>query len=444
MRPIADKTEYDGPILSVAAMRAADAYTIGRGTPSKELMRRAAQGIYDACDVWQGKMVLIVCGSGNNAGDGYALAEILKDAGLDPAVLCLYDRFSEDGAYYLARCREKGVRILGSTDAPADFGAYGVIVDCMLGTGFSGTPREPLAGAIRAVNDAHARGSYVISADINSGLNGDTGQAELAVESDLTVSIGFMKTGFFCGDALRLIGRLVNADIGIELPDELQNELRTEKEAPVQIREFGDPSAPVVLLQPVDEQNLASLDGEAAMIRERAGKDFRLVAFGVRDWNHELSPWKAPAVFGREDFGDGAAATLAKILEYCADRTKTYYIGGYSLAGLFALWAAGETDVFAGVAAASPSVWFPGFTEHLRAHPLRCGRVYLSLGDREEKTRNPVMAAVGKKIRETQAVLTAQHVDCVLEWNEGNHFRDAALRTAKAFAWVLDGTQENT
>ena len=201
--------------------------------------------------------------------------------------------------------------------------------------------------------------------------------------------------------------------------------------------EYGSPDARAVLIQPVDEHDLAFIESEVSLIREKAPADFRLVAIKVGDWNRDLSPWEAPAVFGREDFGDGAADTLAEILNLCGDRTRNYYLGGYSLAGLFALWAAGQTDAFSGIAAASPSMWFPGFMEYLAAHPPRSPRVYLSLGDREEKTRNPVMAAVGNRIRTAEALLQAQGIDCILEWNEGNHFRDADRRTAKAFSWVL-------
>ncbi|MDY6333814.1 MAG: esterase, partial [Lachnospiraceae bacterium] len=119
------------------------------------------------------------------------------------------------------------------------------------------------------------------------------------------------------------------------------------------------------------------------------------------------------------------------------DRSKTYYIGGYSLAGLFALWAVYQTDAFAGAAAASPSVWFPGFTDWMKERRPECGTVYLSLGDREERTRNPVMATVGDHIRAAYALLQEQGVDCTLEWNSGNHFRDNDIRTAKAFAWLI-------
>ena len=187
------------------------------------------------------------------------------------------------------------------------------------------------------------------------------------------------------------------------------------------VLEFGTLTADTVLLQPVDEYDLKSIENEIAVIRENTAEDFRLIAFKVSDWNKDLSPWIAPAVFGKEDFGDGAADTLAEIMKVCEDRIKSYYVGGYSLAGLFALWAAYQTDLFRGVAAASPSLWFPGFTDYMR----------------EEKARNPVMATVGDRIREAYSLLTEQKTDCILEWNAGNHFRDADLRTAKAFSWVM-------
>ena len=90
------------------------------------------------------------------------------------------------------------------------------------------------------------------------------------------------------------------------------------------------------------------------------------------------------------------------------------------------------------MAAASPSVWFPGFPEYAREHEILVPSVYLSLGDREEKTRNPVMATVAERIRELEGLLRSRGVDCTLEWNEGNHFRDADKRTARAFLWLLN------
>ena len=147
--------------------------------------------------------------------------------------------------------------------------------------------------------------------------------------------------------------------------------------------EFGERTAGICLIQPVDDHDLTGIENEYDRICELSGKEFCLIAFKVGDWNKDLSPWNAPAVFGNEDFGDGAIDTLSEILSLCPENGRKYYIGGYSLAGLFALWASTQTDRFAGVAAASPSVWFPDFREYIEERKPLCKTVYLSLGDRD-------------------------------------------------------------
>ena len=211
---------------------------------------------------------------------------------------------------------------------------------------------------------------------------------------------------------------------------------------------FGNKESKTVLVQMVDEHDLSIIENEVEKIRELSHRDdFLLVAVKVDEWNKDLSPWRAPAVFGEYDFGDGAKyaleflqnyviSPLAKKDEESGNKTK-FYIGGYSLAGLFALWAAYETNVFSGVAAASPSVWFDGFCDFAKANDIKAGRVYLSLGDKEEKTKNQTMSKVGDAIRTLYSHLSKK-VRCRLEWNEGGHFKDADVRTAKAFAWLLD------
>ncbi len=201
---------------------------------------------------------------------------------------------------------------------------------------------------------------------------------------------------------------------------------------------FGNLRASNVLIQMVDDRDLEVIGNEAATICRLTDADFCLRAIKVDDWFEDLSPWEAPAVFGSARFGTGAERTLERALEYTTDRDRTYYIGGYSLAGLFALWAGCRTDVFRGVAAASPSVWFPRFMDYMRRNPMRAQTVCLSLGDREEKTRNAVMATVGDRIREACELLGRQGIDCTLEWNPGNHFSDPDVRTARAFAWVMN------
>ena len=201
--------------------------------------------------------------------------------------------------------------------------------------------------------------------------------------------------------------------------------------------EFGNQESSNVLIQMVDDHDLSVIENEVKIISERVGDDYYFVALKVDDWNRDLSPWNAPAVFGDEAFGDGAEKTLSRVLAELNDSGKKYYIGGYSLAGLFALWAAFQTDKFNGIAAASPSIWFPGFVEYMRDNSIHTPKVYLSLGDREPKTRNPVMATVGDCIRAGYEILREKGTVCTLEWNKGNHFNDADIRTASAFAWVM-------
>ncbi len=113
-------------------------------------------------------------------------------------------------------------------------------------------------------------------------------------------------------------------------------------------------------------------------------------------------------------------------------------LGGYSLAAFFSLWSAYRTDLFFAAACASPSVWFPLWMESARRNRPKADHIYLSLGDREERTKNPVMSKVGSCIREMESLLSGQGVDVFLEWNRGNHFADTGLRCAKAFSWCLE------
>lgn len=208
---------------------------------------------------------------------------------------------------------------------------------------------------------------------------------------------------------------------------------------------YVQPASRYLLVQPVDEHDLELLEQEVETIQVLAGQPFTLVAFKIEDWNQELSPWEAPPVFGKVPFGNGAEKTLAfvtnqllpKLLERGID-TEHCLLGGYSLAGLFALWSSCQSDMFEGIAAASPSVWFPGWIEYAKEKRPLADFVYLSLGDKEEKTRNPLMAQVGNAIRKQEEILKGQGVNTILEWNAGNHFVDSEKRMAKGFAWLLN------
>ena len=243
-------------------------------------------------------------------------------------------------------------------------------------------------------------------------------------------------------------------------------------------RIYGTDCAEYLLLQMTDEHELQNMDSEVEAIAQGAAHPFLFASVPVKSWNDELSPWEAPAVWGKESFGGNAAGTLRFLTEQMIPTLKQQFalpenvriiLGGYSLAGLFALWASTQTDLFCGVAAASPSVWFPGWMEFEQQHPIQAQHIYLSLGDREEHTRNSrlrsnevpsgdfkrqnglasarwkgltptssTMATVGDNIRALHSRLAERGADCTLEWNNGGHFKDADLRTAKAFRWVME------
>ena len=209
---------------------------------------------------------------------------------------------------------------------------------------------------------------------------------------------------------------------------------------------YGTAGAEYLLLQMANEHDLAGMQREVDALRRQTAQPFLLVAVPVENWNDDLSPWSAPPAWGRQGFGGRAGDTLAWLeqavpgirRQYSVKEDGKVVLGGYSLAGLFALWAATQTDTLYGVAAASPSVWFPGWSEYEAAHPIRAQHVYLSLGDREEHTKNQTMAVVGDNIRALHSALTRRGADCTLEWNAGGHFKDADLRTARAFAWTME------
>jgi NAD(P)H-hydrate epimerase len=196
--------------ISVENMRLSDAYTIANLVPSLELMHRAAYGVFLAHD-WTGP-VAIVAGSGNNGGDGFALACILKEKGIRCHVYTLGSKLSADSAFYAEKAAKLAIPV--SAYVPGCLTGFAEVVDCLLGTGFQGSVRENYRTAIEEINRC---GAFVISVDINSGMNGDTGDCEIAVCSGLTVTIGYVKTGLVAENAGNYMKKLVCADIGIVL-----------------------------------------------------------------------------------------------------------------------------------------------------------------------------------------------------------------------------------
>lgn len=202
------------------------------------------------------------------------------------------------------------------------------------------------------------------------------------------------------------------------------------------------------LIQPIDEHEFSLLPQELAYIKEHTHKDFMYVGLKIDDWNGELSPWAAPPVFGKNAFSGNAPQTLDYILGTLLPHLKQEYpieegkliLGGYSLAGFFALWASTQTSTFSGIVGASPSVWFPKWNQFAKQHPTQAKDVYLSLGDKEAKVKNQIMATVADNIDNLHQLWSKQtgEVHCQLTWNEGNHFKDPEIRTAKGFATLLN------
>lgn len=202
---------------------------------------------------------------------------------------------------------------------------------------------------------------------------------------------------------------------------------------------------PLILL--IGEEGCAQILAET---RKRTSLPFTLAAVPIPDWDAQLSPWEAPRVFrGGQDFGGGAGETLEWLTGNVVPALRAALgrpgapccLAGYSLAGLFALYALWRSPLFSGALSASGSLWFPGFSDYAAAQPFAGNpeRVYLSLGDRESRTRNPVMRTVEEHTRRVHALLRDRGVNTVFEMNPGNHFQEPELRLAKGIAWLLEG-----
>ena len=201
--------------ISVENMRESDRMTIEKYVSGRTLMYRAAMGVFRAVN-WHGEIVIAV-GGGNNGGDGYALACIciLKRNNYTCRIVKLSEKLTDDSGFYAKWAESLGVPC--EAYASGAFADADIIVDCLLGTGFRGTLREPWLSAVQEINSSKAE---VVSVDINSGMNGDTGEAETAVQSDITVTIGYVKRGPVSPNAARYMKKLVVADIGIVLAKE--------------------------------------------------------------------------------------------------------------------------------------------------------------------------------------------------------------------------------
>lgn len=161
------------------------------------------------------------------------------------------------------------------------------------------------------------------------------------------------------------------------------------------------------------------------------------------EWNRDLTPWPAKAVFrGQPDFSGGAADYLRRLTEEIMPVTEenlkpqTRLIAGYSLAGLFAIYAAVETKLFHAAASVSGSMWYPGFREYVCQKDLAPAVAYFSVGDRERLGRNAAFHSIEERTQEVMAALQARGTEAVFEKNSGGHFDDPEGRMLRGLEWI--------
>ena len=212
-------------LYSAAATRELDGQIIAAGTPGLELMQRAATATWrELRRRWpQTRRLTVLCGAGNNAGDGYLVAQLARHAGWHVQVLAVspVQRLKGDAAQAWQQAVAAGVEV---QPWPATLPQEGVLLDALLGTGLQSEVREPFCSAIAAIN---ASGLPVLAVDLPSGLNADTGAIEgSAVRADMTVTFIALKPGQFTAEGPDLVGELCFAPLAtlpeLEVKPELQ------------------------------------------------------------------------------------------------------------------------------------------------------------------------------------------------------------------------------
>ena len=207
---------------------------------------------------------------------------------------------------------------------------------------------------------------------------------------------------------------------------------------------YGDRKAPIVVLNTVQGEGRKVYD----LVKQSSNKDFTFLGIDGIDWNHDLSPWDVPPMFPKgESFTAGAEDHLKRITKEILPKIIGDYdlepeyimLSGYSLAGLFAIYSMYRTDVFSRIVSASGSLWFSGLMDFVRDNSLmrRPDVLYLSLGDREARTRNPVLGKVQENTEQLAKLYSDMGIDTRFELNPGNHFMDPEGRMAKGIAYAL-------
>ncbi|MFR3792080.1 MAG: alpha/beta hydrolase [Blautia massiliensis (ex Durand et al. 2017)] len=211
----------------------------------------------------------------------------------------------------------------------------------------------------------------------------------------------------------------------------------------------AEPGSPVVYLNTYGREGAQVL----RLLQESGCRDLSLVAVSGLAWNHDMAPWDIPPISANDTpCTGGAGAYLRLLLEKIMPEAEDALpgkpvwrgIAGYSLAGLFAVYAVYQTDVFSRVGSISGSLWFPGIREYIFSHTL-CRKpdcMYFSLGDKESRTRNPFLKCVQENTEAIRTFYERQGINTAFQLNPGNHFKDGALRTAAGIQWIVDQKKE--
>ena len=213
---------------------------------------------------------------------------------------------------------------------------------------------------------------------------------------------------------------------------------------PVTLHRSAREDSPLILMNDYEGDGT----GVLRALREIGAPECHLLVVSGLRWNHDMTPWSAPPVMAGDDPCTGGAdeylrLLLERILPEARSRLggapRFTGLAGYSLAGLFALYALYRCDAFDRAASMSGSLWFPGFAEYALTHELRKrpDRLYLSLGDRECRTRNPQLKSVQERTEQLADHWKRLGLEVQFELNPGNHFRDAELRIAKGIRAML-------
>lgn len=175
---------------------------------------------------------------------------------------------------------------------------------------------------------------------------------------------------------------------------------------------------------------------------------FHLVAITNLRWNEELLPWPHEPVITKSDRFTGEATSYAHCLtkdiiphvEKTMKKPPLRIIAGYSMGGLFALYAPYITDAFLSVVSASGSVWYPNFVSYVKEHDFlrKPESIYLSIGDLESRTKDPFFSQTEHCTKELHSIYQRKAVESIFELNPGNHYKDAPYRLAKGIAWTLE------